>query len=48
MSEQGIEVETASVERIGYASDNRASTEACIEVFLGKFSRMITPRPRRS
>ncbi|MEK7472723.1 MAG: NUDIX domain-containing protein [Patescibacteria group bacterium] len=43
LSEQGIEVETASVERIGYASDNRASTETCIEVFLGKFSRMITP-----
>lgn len=39
LSEQGIEVEEASVRRIGYASDNRASTETCIEVYLGKFRR---------
>lgn len=45
LSEQGIEVDEASVERIGYASDNRASTETCIEVFLGKFSRKTESSP---
>lgn len=43
--EQGIEVDEASVERIGWASDNRASTETCIEVFLGKFSRKVSAAP---
>lgn len=45
LAEQGIEVESASVERIGYASDNRASTETCIEVFLGKFKRNVGALP---
>lgn len=45
LAEQGIEVNSSSVERIGYASDNRASTETCIEVFLGKFKRNIGAHP---
>lgn len=45
LAEQGIEVDKASVERIGWASDNRASTETCIEVFLGKFSRKVDANP---
>lgn len=45
LAESGIEVESASVERIGYASDNRASTETCIEVFLGKFKRNVGALP---
>lgn len=45
LAEQGIKVESASVEQIGYASDNRASTETCIEVYLGKFSRKFKPIP---
>jgi hypothetical protein len=45
LAEQGIQVEEASVERIGWASDNRASTETCIEVYLGKFSRKVEATP---
>jgi hypothetical protein len=45
LAEQGIVVDQASVERIGWASDNRASTETCIEVFLGKFSRKVDANP---
>ena len=45
LAEAGIMVKDASVERIGYASDNRASTETCIEVYLGKFSRKFKPIP---
>lgn len=44
MAEQGIEVD-AFVERIGWASDNRASTETCYEVFLGKFKRKVNANP---
>lgn len=45
LAESGIEVESATVERIGYASDNRASTETCIEVYLGKFRRNVGALP---
>jgi hypothetical protein len=45
LAEQGIVVDSASVERIGYASDNRASTETCIEIYLGKFSRKVQAHP---
>jgi len=45
LAEQGIVVDQASVERIGWASDNRASTETCIEVFLGKFKSNIGAHP---
>lgn len=45
LAEQGIIVDKASVERIGYASDNRASTETCIEVFIGRFSRKVEATP---
>ena len=46
LAEQGIEVDEASVERVGWASDNRASTETCIEVYLGKFSRQVAASPK--
>lgn len=39
LQEQGVEVEEATVELIGWASDNRSTTETCIEVYLGRFRR---------
>lgn len=45
LEEQGVKVEKASVEMIGYASDNRATTETCIEVYLGKFSIKVDAKP---
>lgn len=39
LEEQGVLVDESSVEFIGYSSDNRATTETCFEVYLGKFRR---------
>lgn len=39
LDEEGIEVEEASVERIGIASSNRAFVETCFEVYIGRFRR---------
>lgn len=41
LHEHGIAVMNAKVERIGYASDNRAMTETCIEYYLGTFEREV-------
>ena len=45
LEEQGVQVDKATVERIGWASDNRATTETCIEVYLGVFSRKVAATP---
>jgi hypothetical protein len=39
LQEHGVAVRNATIERIGYASDNRAMTETCIEYYLGIFER---------
>ena len=39
LQEHGIKVKVATVVRIGYASDNRAMTETCIEYFMAVFER---------
>lgn len=39
LDEEGIEVEDASVERIGIATPNRAFVETCFEVYIGRFKR---------
>jgi len=44
LEEQGVLVNESSVELIGYASDNRATTETCIEVYLGTFRRQTEAR----
>lgn len=41
LHEHGILVANAKVERIGYAFDNRAMTETCIEYYLGIFERQV-------
>lgn len=45
IEETGIEVEKTSVELIGYASDNRATTETCHEVYLAVFKRKGKSNP---
>lgn len=45
LEEQGIEVEIATVERLGYATDNRATTETCHEVYMAYFKRKGAPNP---
>lgn len=39
LEEMGIAVKSASIVRIGHASDNRAMTETCIEYYIGMFER---------
>jgi hypothetical protein len=41
LHEHGIVVKDAEIVRIGYASDNRAMTETCIEYYLGIFTRQV-------
>lgn len=44
LEEYGIEVKSASVERIGRASDNRAMTETMIRYYVGLIERKIEPK----
>lgn len=42
LEEMGIAVKSASIVRIGHASDNRAMTDTCIEYYIGVFERQVS------
>jgi hypothetical protein len=45
LEEAGVIMKPESIKLIGYASDNRAATETCINVYMGFYDREIEAKP---